>query len=656
MIRRPPRSTLSSSSAASDVYKRQTNELNETSAGYWAKVITSIINKRGTDFMDYLAESASHFFDEMLNFVSCRSIADIILKLVLLEVPSLEAKKILYYQQRTQLVKKLQEKLTTSTNTYELENIAYVLSEIFNKYPNQYNGSQELVEFILTEENINRIFRCIINQKDQSLYIYSLKVLESIFKFFSQPEENQQNQQGFLGSSEKTDNKDEEIRQNLQQLLTDSKLQDCFQQNLSELIGKINEQQQITDEIVLQFNQKVKPFGLGRLKIIEIVYLGIKNQLLLGTSIIEQTLKTTDFFNIIMKLAQQYEWNNFLHTQIEKLLLLILQSTTPIRSQLFTPSCNLLDLIILTLSSLHFQISTNRPYRTTHGNIMLFIKLSNEIMNLKKKGDEFIVSIIDGHTKWEGFCEQVMDKINKEMTQDLGGVNPREKKPCVSENDREIDLANIFKKFSAFFSNSNSMNQAGTSSNDNNNEDDAKKKDDDDDDDNDYNQLNKKYLDQDEEGEENNDDPNEEGTHPEPKENEKISLQKLKLQQLTAGGAVTASKAKNERNVAYAAYALKKNKEQQQQQEDFDENEEENCIQDQFNKNVQQFREKQQRLLKEAQQQDDEDDFLNEQLQLETQKQLDHEISKPLYNSYQYWERDEYKQADISEEMIDELL
>ena len=37
-------------------------------------------------------------------------------------------------------------------------------------------------------------------------------------------------------------------------------------------------------------------------------------------------------------------------------------------------------------------------------------------MNLKKKGDEFIVSIIDGHTKWEGFCEQVMDKINKEMT------------------------------------------------------------------------------------------------------------------------------------------------------------------------------------------------------------------------------------------------
>ena len=74
-----------------------TNELNETSAGYWAKVITSIINKRGTDFMDYLAESASHFFDEMLNFVSCRSIADIILKLVLLEVPSLEAKKILYY-------------------------------------------------------------------------------------------------------------------------------------------------------------------------------------------------------------------------------------------------------------------------------------------------------------------------------------------------------------------------------------------------------------------------------------------------------------------------------------------------------------------------------------------------------------------------------
>ena len=51
--------------------------------------------------MDYLSESASNFLNELLNFVSCRSIADIILKLILLEVPSLEAKKILYYVQFT---------------------------------------------------------------------------------------------------------------------------------------------------------------------------------------------------------------------------------------------------------------------------------------------------------------------------------------------------------------------------------------------------------------------------------------------------------------------------------------------------------------------------------------------------------------------------
>jgi len=34
---------------------------------------------------------------------------------------------------------------------------------------------------------------------------------------------------------------------------------------------------------------------------------------------------------------------------------------------------------------------------------------------------------------------------------DLGGVNPREKKAMPNENEREIDLANIFKKFSASF-------------------------------------------------------------------------------------------------------------------------------------------------------------------------------------------------------------
>ena len=32
-------------------FLKDKTELNETSAGYWAKVITAIINKRGTDVM-----------------------------------------------------------------------------------------------------------------------------------------------------------------------------------------------------------------------------------------------------------------------------------------------------------------------------------------------------------------------------------------------------------------------------------------------------------------------------------------------------------------------------------------------------------------------------------------------------------------------------
>ena len=47
--------------------------------------------------MDYLSENANESFDSMINFICCKSVADIVLKLVLLEVPSLEAKKILYY-------------------------------------------------------------------------------------------------------------------------------------------------------------------------------------------------------------------------------------------------------------------------------------------------------------------------------------------------------------------------------------------------------------------------------------------------------------------------------------------------------------------------------------------------------------------------------
>ena len=50
------------------------------------------------------------------------------------------------------------------------------------------------------------------------------------------------------------------------------------------------------------------------------------------------------------------------------------------------------------------------------------------------------------------------------MNEFLGGVNPREKK-AIASDEREIDLANIFKKFSAFFSNS-SLTSGGNNKND----------------------------------------------------------------------------------------------------------------------------------------------------------------------------------------------
>ena len=59
---------------------------------------------------------------------------------------------------------------------------------------------------------------------------------------------------------------------------------------------------------------------------------------------------------------------------------------------------------------------------------MIFVKIANEIMELKKKEDELIVRLVEGNKEWEVFFENVMGKVNKEMSIDLGGVNPREKK------------------------------------------------------------------------------------------------------------------------------------------------------------------------------------------------------------------------------------
>lgn len=73
---------------------------------------------------------------------------------------------------------------------------------------------------------------------------------------------------------------------------------------------------------------------------------------------------------------------------------------------------------------------------------MLFIKLANEIIELKKKDDDVISRAVD--QDWEQFCDTVMVKINKDLRTDLGGVNPREKKQCASDNDKEIDIAKIF--------------------------------------------------------------------------------------------------------------------------------------------------------------------------------------------------------------------
>jgi len=62
--------------------------------------------------------------------------------------------------------------------------------------------------------------------------------------------------------------------------------------------------------------------------------------------------------------------------------MLVLQSANGagLRSLLFLPECNILRNIMENLEHLDFEITSGRPYRTTYGNLMVYIKLGNEIM------------------------------------------------------------------------------------------------------------------------------------------------------------------------------------------------------------------------------------------------------------------------------------
>lgn len=88
-----------------------------------------------------------------------------------------------------------------------------------------------------------------------------------------------------------------------------------FKSKISVLLDVVKKDLNI-DEFNTSFGETLKPFGVGRIKVMEVICTLVKIQ----KPQINQALAESQLFKILLELFSKYPYNNILHNLIDKII------------------------------------------------------------------------------------------------------------------------------------------------------------------------------------------------------------------------------------------------------------------------------------------------------------------------------------------------
>ncbi len=382
--------------------------LNPTLAGYFAKILRSVIYFKSEYTTHLLFKTYSEYLKKLNTHIYCDSIQELLSIIVKLETSYFFSQpQERYLAERQNIVKATINSLFTKSSNedelsyhHKLANSSHLLVNLISSSEHLNDGpaiissifQRDILEKILkglTNADMINIFVPIIEQLCKYyIHRYSLPwnptILEFPFGKESIPEVNIQDNEPFIT----------EIIKTIPSIVN---------------ILKIENKDLNPTPIKFQYGITGYSFGNARVKLIETIYCFFKLQnLKLNTEI-----KNSGLVPLLLKLFTKNPWNSILHMNLLKIFVFIIQAgSEPLKRHLFDQG-KILEFIIQAQKESSFRIPSKLKGVVQKGYMSHLLVLANKI-------DQSSHVLVHNYTRrsseWLPFKKQVLEESNKKNT------------------------------------------------------------------------------------------------------------------------------------------------------------------------------------------------------------------------------------------------
>lgn len=417
--------------------------LNLTSAGYFAKIVNNLLSKRTSELISYIYERKPEILQKMIQHIYSKSIAEFLAKMLTFESSVLvHPQNEVYNEKRSEVLKEIIKKLQPEFDIEEINNAAYLICEVFGKY-NTMHCSHEILQNLLEKPAIDYFFDILKSQKSTSACAVAL-ILGNIFAYYiliNTPKSQEQNLDDSTGENTSPTNTPQVL-----ELSDDIPLLAAFNENLDEIIKFIGNSS--GEPVTGQYGSETIPFGSARLKALELIIIAMKA----NNSNIYKKLVEYQFLETLLRIFVKHNWNNMLHNQVEKILSHIIEGNCEELKTALYENAKLFDFIVDSSQDSEFSLSGPHARKVRKGYLGHLVRLSNKLV---ESSDPAVLKHTEENEKWRAYTEGLLAETNKRDRVNFGGRDPRAATP---EEDVRLELPSFMHKFARFL-NTNRTNQ-----------------------------------------------------------------------------------------------------------------------------------------------------------------------------------------------------
>ncbi|CAG9326809.1 unnamed protein product [Blepharisma stoltei] len=365
--------------------------IHPTLAGYFGKVALTLANRHIREIMKFVTEN--NFIGELLKHLEYKSVADVIFKLLLVDIPG----EPVYLPQRIEIVKGLLKGLKDEKREIQ-HHAGHILTDLINKVT-ETNSWRSLVEVIMNKETLEYLFSGLV-EANLGVVNACVSVLKSIMS-------SQYRDELFT-----LDQKDKDSLENEMVTIQESEQTctfiDCFVQSLDGFIQILVKESDV--KFLTTFNEKIEVLGEGRLKIVEALNAAIKME----KKEIYTKLYESGAMKVLVDLFFRFSWNSMLHSSFENIVQGVLYiNHSDLKTQLLE------DAKLVEKIAQKGLEQVNSYSKLKPGYLGHLKRIANLINKLAQAQPE-VHAVLLKSENWESFKTQYLEVENKKEEATLG--------------------------------------------------------------------------------------------------------------------------------------------------------------------------------------------------------------------------------------------